>query len=115
LRTFSSGAVVTLALVLSGVAARSDAASTRTVTPDHLAQGPIALSTAPLVPADDVPLRFRERFLAANDNTDSLTLPQARAAGLVRNISEFDAVDQGHHGHISLEDVRRFVRNGSPG
>jgi hypothetical protein len=42
-------------------------------------------------------------------------LPQARAAGLVRNISEFDAVDQGHHGHISLEDVRRFVRNGSPG
>jgi hypothetical protein len=77
----------------------------------------LAPTAAPAAPASaPAPARVRrgrqtmkQRFEAANTTHDGrLTLEQARAGRMTRVVRNFDAIDSGKKGYVSLADIHAF-------
>jgi hypothetical protein len=60
----------------------------------------------------EVERKLRAAFDAADDEgRGSVTLPQARAAGLGLVVREFERIDLARTGRVSFEDLARYLRS----
>jgi len=103
--------------VLAGPAAMAQQISPMTGTtasPPTMAPA-AAPSAAPAAPAT-APVRVRrgrqtmqQRYEAANTTHDGkLTLEQARAGRMTRVVRNFDAIDSGRKGYVTLAEIHAF-------
>jgi hypothetical protein len=73
-------------------------------------------ATAPTTPAAASHGRhhrqtMQQRFDAANTTHDGkLTLEQAKAANMTRTVRNFDTIDVGHKGYVTLDDMHAAAR-----
>lgn len=76
----------------------------------------VSAQTVPVPsPQASPPMKFRDRFAAANTTHDGcLTLAQAQAANLRPVTRNFAAIDIAHRGCVTMKDVAAYrkMRNG---
>ena len=109
---------IVLAALLMGGAATLPARPAAAQTDGPQADGPQAdgpqTDVAPTAPAPDQRTArppLRARFAAANTTHDGrLTLAQAEAAGMRNVARNFDTIDVGRKGYVTLADIHAFRR-----
>lgn len=80
-------------------------------SPPGTTMAPAETPPAPARPARPPRQTFKQRFDAANTTHDGkLTLEQAKAGRLPRIAANFDAIDTGRKGYVTLADIQAYNR-----
>jgi len=108
-----------LALTLAAFALLALPAAAQTTPPAVSSSGAAQPPAAATTPPDAIPhhgharhgyLSLDKRFQMANTTHDGhLTLAQARSADVMHTVAEnFDAIDTGHKGFVTKDDIRAW-------